>query len=485
MKERFFMFQEKFNSPESEDKSGKTDSVEDELSLFGGGSGTEAPHTKQPRRITLTTFICSSVALVLAAVMLTYTLCNSAYQQKIAEIRAENAAQSVTGYSELDILAQIFAAYSFEDLDEEEIRTQVLKAYVRATGDKYAEYYTNEEYAKLLSQMAGDSQGIGINIINSSVIFNGSEYKSFKVINVVKDSPAEEFGLKVGDHIIAVGTKSENTTLNALGYDKALAELQGEKETTAEFLYIRQGKETVDEASILRKEFTATSVISQKADDDVGRGIGVVKITNFDLTTPSQLIKAIEDLKEAGCSKFVFDVRHNPGGELSSIVAVLSLFLEEGDTIISVKDKNGNGETTVVAPVEYLEGKGCSVMAEDIGRYKDLDMVVLCNENTASAAELFVANFRDHSLGEIVGTKTYGKGSMQTYINLALFGIDGVLKITNKMYYPPNGESYDGVGIEPTYVVEISEEAAKENTYDIMGTAKDNQLVAAVNKYFK
>ena len=112
-------------------------------------------------------------------------------------------------------------------------------------------------------------------------------------------------------------------------------------------------------------------------------------------------------------------------------------------------------------------------------------MVVLCNENTASAAELFVANFRDHSLGEIVGTKTYGKGSMQTYINLALFGIDGVLKITNKMYYPPNGESYDGVGIEPTYVVEISEEAAKENIYDIMGTAKDNQLVAAVNKYFK
>lgn len=446
--------------------------------------GTEKTCAKKPKRVALSTFVCVCVSCVLAAVMLTYALCSSLYQKKLADARLENITVGTASgsYDELELLKQIFLAYSFEELDEETIKTQVLKAYVAATGDRYAEYYTDEEYKAITAEMAGDSQGIGINIINSEVEVGGATYKALKIINVIKDSPAEKAGLKFGDFIIAVGSleKNDYETLNELGYDMGLKRLQGTKGTVAEFVVCRDGKNI--DFSITRDEFTTSSVMSRVVDSGVSSNTGVIKIIQFDLTTPSQLKEAVEALKAQGCDKFVFDLRSNPGGELSSIVATLSFFLEEGDTVISVKDKAGNETVTNVAPVTSTSG--CSVAAEDIGIYKDLNMVVLCNGNTASAAELFVANVRDHGLGTIVGTKTYGKGSVQSYMNLSYFGYSGVLKLTRYMYYPPNGESYDGIGIVPHVSVELSDEASGKNVYDIMGTATDNQLVEAV-KHFK
>ncbi len=476
---------EKQNKEEPTEENVETHISSDDSALFGASDGTPP---KTPKKVTLTAFVCTCVALVLAAVMLTYTLCNSAYQARLADIRLQAAAGNApTGELsyELEVLARIFETYSFEELDEEQIKTELLKAYVRATGDKYAEYYTNEEYEALTADMEGESQGIGINIINATVDIGGVEYKALKVINVIKDSPAMTAGVRFGDYIIAAGSMQKNNyeTISELGYDMGLKRLQGVKDTVAELVVYREGAaEPYIDFAITRAEFKTSSVMSVKADADVSANTGVIKIVEFDRTTPTQLCDAIEALKAQGCNKFVFDVRYNPGGELSSIVAVLSFFLEEGDTVISVKDNADNETVMKVAPTENQSG--CSVKAEDIGRYKDLDMVVLCNESTASAAELFVANFRDHGLGTIVGTKTYGKGSMQSYIDLAYFGCEGVLKITRNMYFPPNGISYEGVGIEPAYTVAVSEEAKSMNIYDIMGKAADNQLVEAV-KYFK
>lgn len=457
----------------------------DSSALFGTETDDGQGLRRTPRRVSITTLVCTCVALVLSAVMLTYTICSSVYQKRLAEARLENVTYGTTGtYDELELLKALFEAYSFEELDEEAIRTYILKAYVAATGDKYAEYYTDEEYRALTAEMAGESQGIGINIINSTVDVNGVEYKALKVINVNKDSPAEKSGMLFGDYIIAVGSmKNDNyTTISELGYDMGLKQLQGVKDTVAEFVVYRGGaEEPFIDFSIMRDEFTTTSVMYRIADAAVREKTGIVKIINFDLTTPGQLRTAVADLQTQGCEKFVFDVRYNPGGDLNSIIACLSLFLDEGDTIISMKDKAGNEKVYTAGVVEGTNG--CDVAAEDIGKYKNLDMVVLCNGSTASAAELFVANFRDHGLGEIVGTTTYGKGSVQNYINLAYFGYSGVLKLTRYMYYPPNGESYDGIGIAPTRTVELSEEASKQSVYDIMGTVADNQLTEAV-KYF-
>ena len=202
-----------------------------------------------------------------------------------------------------------------------------------------------------------------------------------------------------------------------------------------------------------------------------------------DITTPVAVKDAVSSLQSKGCTKFVFDVRDNYGGSLKSVGAVLSYFLNEGDTIIKTVDKNGTEEITTVKPVTYVGNDApCSVSAEDIGIYRDLDLVVLCNENTASAAELFTAAIRDYDLGNIVGSKTYGKGSAQSYFALR-GGLSGVVKLTTAMYYPPCGVSYEGIGITPDVEIALSSEAKEYNAYDLPDEL-DNQLLEAV-KHFK
>ena len=149
------------------------------------------------------------------------------------------------------------------------------------------------------------------------------------------------------------------------------------------------------------------------------------------------------------------------------------------------EDKNGTKETIYVEPVTYntKDYQGCNVTAEDIGKYKGLDIVVLCNESTASAAELFTAAMRDYDLADIVGVKTYGKGSMQSIISLSQFGYAGGLKLTTKMYYPPSGEGYDGIGIIPDVEVALDEALLDKNIYEIKDD-EDNQLRVAL-EYFK
>ena len=488
--------------PAAEDN-GSADELRREVleSLKSSDNGVSEPtwepeqtKCRKERKVSLGTFICSYIAIVLATVMLTYTVCSAMYRIKLAKYKQDEAqnGQSSWGdnFGELDVLSTIFKAYTFIDLNDKEIKEQLLKAYVYATGDKYAAFYTYDEYADIMADMAGESQGIGVNIIESKVISGGYEYLVIKVINVMKDSPAHKAGVKVGDCIVAIGTEEENVTVSSVGYDKALSMLLGEKGTTAEFVVLRPSGEeyTTEYFSIVRDEFVQSSVMSTVVDaavDPTGK-TGIIKITGFDRTTPDQFESAVESLKASGCQKFVFDVRFNPGGALSSIVAVLSFFLDEGETIISTVDNKGNSVVTKVGVVtpDKDDKLTCPVYAEDIGKYKDLDVVVLCNESTASAAELFVANFRDHKIGKIVGTTTYGKGSVQRYLNLGYYGVAGVLKLTVQKYFPPCGEGYDGIGIAPDVTVEVSEEALKYNIYDIFGKAQDNQLVEAI-KHFK
>ena len=190
----------------------------------------------------------------------------------------------------------------------------------------------------------------------------------------------------------------------------------------------------------------------------------------------------VDELKGKGCTKFVFDVRNNPGGDLESIKAVLSFFLAEKDLIVSTKDKNGAEEFDYVQVVKHQDKAyaGCDVTKEDIGKYANLPFTVLTNGNTASAAELFTATVRDYKLGTIIGQTTYGKGCMQSIFSLKYYGVEGGLKLTTKMYFPASGQGYHGVGITPDISVELSPEAQEYNLY-VLPEALDNQLQAAID----
>lgn len=453
---------------------------------------------KIPKHISLSAFLLSSVSLVLVAVMLTLTLCNGFYRQKLAELRHEtvlggNVSVPVRNADDsLALFAALFDYYAISaenEINGQAVIDAALKEYVRQTGDPYAAYYTAEEFAALQKDSVGQTQGIGVSIIESTVSVNGTEFTAIKIINVMKNSPAMEAGVKVNDRIVYVGGGEDRRAVSTLGYDPAVKALQGTAGTTAEFTVWREdGNGGYEEKafSILRREFTGWSVSAHVCTVEGYENVGIVKIMQFDLTTPPQFCEAMDSLLTQGCTKFVFDVRYNPGGDLASIKAVLSYLLQEGDTIIRTRDKSEIEEKAVVGVIqEYPAGSAyasCNVSKEDIGKYRGYELAVLCNGNTASAAELFTAALRDYELATVVGTTTYGKGSMQTIHNLAPFGCQGALKMTTALYFPPLGESYDGIGITPHVTVALSEEASKINIYEIKDS-EDNQLTEALKQF--
>ncbi len=441
---------------------------------------------KSPKKISLSAFVFSAIALALAAVMLTYVCCNSVYKRRLAEAKLENISYgSFSEFDELELLSLIFEHYSYYGIDEEEMVDAVLKAYVKATGDRYAEYYTEEEYKAMRADAAGENVGIGINIVKNTAPINGGTYDVIEVISVSPESPAFEAGLKTGDLIVWVGIGEDRRLVDELNYNTALGMLRGDAGTVAEFTILRPDKNNTYEEiefSVERRKVESASVYYSVSEAD--RSIGIVKIDSFDLTVPKQFSAAMDELILGGCEKFVFDVRYNPGGDLESIRAVLSYFLSEGDRLISTVDNAGNEQIDYVEPITHSSEaySVCDISAEDIGKYARFKgkIAVLCNESTASAAELFTAAMRDYELAVTVGAKTYGKGSMQNTIDLSYFGYTGALKLTTKMYFPPCGEGYDGIGITPDIAVTQSEEAKGYNHY-VLPQSLDDQLKAAID----
>ena len=451
----------------------------------------EQKTAKRRGKISVPAFVLSLVAAMLAAVMVTWTFSYSLYRKSLNDAMLDRPVNNIivdrADVEELAdniaLLKAFFDYYYYYDADEEAQFDAVLKAYTEASGDTYAVYYNQEEFDALWEEAEGKSEGIGVNVINTTLTVEGYEYKVFKIINVVNGGPAEEAGLRIGDYIFFVCVEEgEYVTVDSLGYDPALVKLKGAAGTEARFTVLRDNSggsyEEID-FTVTRRAVTTTSVMSHVCATDPS--VGIVKITGFDMTTPTQFTQAVDEFVANGITKIVFDLRYNPGGDLASIVAVLSRFVDRGDTIISASDNTGYTEYITAEVINEYEGAyaSCNVSKKDIGKYKDLSVAVICNEYTASAGELFVANFRDHGIGKIIGTTTYGKGSMQSIVDLGEYGFEGGLRFTTRLYFPPNGESYDGIGIVPDIVVELDEALYDKNVYEITD-AEDNQLQAAI-----
>lgn len=440
----------------------------------------------------LTAVVCLVAAL---SILFTYTFTSASkrryYSDKLAaqEEKIDQLSGQTSGnFEDLELIAEIFERYAYYagDVSEEELLTAVLKAYAEATGDDYAEYYTEAEYAEIVSQNAGDLVGIGVSVIQTTVEVNSVTQPVYQIIAIYPGSSAEGTSLKVGDYIYAVETEDERKTVADLGYTKFLAAFKGESGTTVSFSVFRTSGDTVEsiDFSILRAAFESTSVSAKLAENDPKTAI--VQITNFDLTTPTQFKATVNACLENGVEHFVFDVRNNPGGDLQSIKAVLSYFLQENDLILSAIDRNGRVARSYVAAPTTLTGDyaSCNVTKEEIGMYAHLDMVVLCNQNTASAAEVFTATLRDYGLAKIVGDTTFGKGIMQTFLPLSSFGsqYSGYLKFTNYAYVTKCGVTYHDIGIVPEVEVALSAEALQYNFY-VLPQALDNQLQTALAQF--
>ena len=338
-------------------------------------------------------------------------------------------------------------AYANE-IDEDQLLYYVMNGYVVGAGDKYGEYYTADDFESITQESEGETVGIGVYVNYSQ------EYNASKILSVMQDSPAHQAGIKAGDVVI----KIEGESVSDLGYYVALDRVKGESGTSVTLTLIRDGKEIT--VSAVRKKVETETVFYHQYELD--KSVGVIRILEFNNAVPEQFKKAVEDLKSKGVTSLVFDVRSNPGGTLTSVIEVLDYLLPEGD-LAYVTDASGKILRTHKSDANYLKGID--------------SMAVLVNDNTASAAELFACALRDYDKAILVGTKTYGKGSMQTIYMLP----DGTgLRLTTNKYNPPKSGNYDGIGLEPDITVELSDALSGKSSFEYTDS-EDNQLMEAVS----
>ncbi len=354
-----------------------------------------------------------------------------------------NVADKVEQFSKLYEIDRLVKEDYVGEIDENQLNDMILKGYVAGIGDKYAYYYTADEYEEYLEKQSGSSGGMGI------VVVPVENSGALKIVQVYEDSPAEKAGLKKNDIIISNGQKE----LAELKYEESVALLQGEEGSVAEIRILRSGKEI--DFSVKRDTFDVKTVVAENFN-----GTGYIKIRQFIKNkTFSEFKSAYNELISQNITSLVFDVRDNGGGELGSICDVLDFILPEGP-IVRYESTDGLYQQ-VDSDEKCISGT---------------ETVVLINESTYSAAELFAAALKDYQVAVIIGKTTYGKGMMQYTVPLS----DGsALKLSISKFYPPFSDNFEGVGVIPD--IEVDMDYTDISSYYDINYENDTQLKYALD----
>ena len=333
--------------------------------------------------------------------------------------------------------------YFYYTDDETALTEAALKGLAEATGDDYAEYFTAEEYENLQKQNQGSFVGIGI-------LTQMNDEGSVEIIEVYENTPASEAGLQAGDILVEInGVDAEGKDLATF-----LSNLNAQ-DGVENTLLIRRGDELMTFTVIPREVRTPT--VSYRMLTDT---IGYIRVMKFHGECVEETKNAIEQLRNSGMKSLVFDLRDNLGGSLNDALDIADIFLPRDYVITSLRTRSGE-ETVYKTQTGGL----------------DMRMVLLVNGMSASASELVAGAWKDHGAAYLIGTRTYGKGIVQSYFGISETG--GMLKITTEAYYTPSGVCVHGEGIEPNQVVTLSEEGQR---YSIttLPFELDTQLQAAI-----
>lgn len=318
------------------------------------------------------------------------------------------------------MISQLYAG----DVDDTALSDAMYKGLISGLGDKYSTYYTKEEYEAIKTAQEGYYQGIGV-----TVTMDGDK---LQVTGVQDGTPAAEAGIQADDRIV----KIDGQTLEGLSLNDAVGLLKNSENDTV-LLTIERGSETI-ETEVTKEKIEAIVADGKMLDDNVG----YLAISEFTGLTSEQFQKAYQSLQEQGMERLIVDLRGNPGGLVTAVCDTLRQILPEG-IIVYTEDKNGKRE-------EYTCDGDTPI---------SIPLVVLVNENTASAAEIFTGAVKDYGIGTIVGTTTFGKGIVQNTFQLS----DGsVVKLTIAHYYTPLGNDIHKVGITPDVEVELPEDATSD-----------------------
>ena len=377
--------------------------------------------------------LCGALAMLLVAGLVSCGL------------KVNNGNSDITSKTEDKIseLQNLVKKHYMGDVKEKNLEDGIYKGYINGLNDPYSVYYNKKETKELYESTGGEYSGIG------AVMSQNTETGVITLVQIYKDSPAEKAGLKDNDILYKV----EGKEVTGKDLSKVVSKIKGEKGTTVELTVLR-GENAKEVTVTATRDTVQAQTIEYKLMDDK---IGYIRVSEFDTVTYDQYEEALDDLEKQGMTGLVVDLRNNPGGSLSTVCDMLDLMLPKG-LIVYTEDKDGK-KTEMKSDEEHQFTK---------------PLAVLVNGNSASASEIFAGAIKDYQYGTLIGTKTFGKGIVQSVRQLS----DGsAIKLTTAKYYTPKGNYIHEVGIEPDVELEYEYTGDKNADYD---KAYDNQIQKAI-----
>ncbi len=351
-------------------------------------------------------------------------------------------------YDKIDLFGEVIEKIKkdyVDDIDQAEMMDSAINGVLQSL-DPYSAYMSPELFKEMQTDTSGKFGGLGIEI--------GMEAGVVKVISPIDDTPAARAGIKAGDYIVKIG----NEQVQGKSLMEAVKLMRGPVGTSIDLTVRRKGVKKSLEFKIIRKVIEVKSVNSEIIGDK--KNLGYIRLKSFNENSDKQILTSIKKFEKADKIKgYVLDLRNNPGGLLSQAINITDFFLDDGE-IVSTKGRN------ISETRKFFARKGDET--------KGKPLIVLINNGSASASEIFAGALKDHKRAIILGESSYGKGSVQSIIPLRN---GGGMRLTISKYYLPSGKSISEVGVTPDIFIEEIGDDFKINS------SKDNQLNYAIKLF--
>ena len=371
--------------------------------------------------------IYKTIMLIVVTIFLTFTFTTIYMSNKLnlgksdisSLLKVSPSGENVS--KSISYIKAILEKYYLNEINEEELNEGAIKGYVAALNDPYTEYITKEEMEDYTISLMGNFVGIGI------YMGANTQENTIEVLMPIKGSPAEEVGILPGDVITSV----DGIEYTAEDIDIAADKIKGKEGTVVKIVILRNQEMKYFE--ITRRKVVTNPIEAEKLENN----IGYIAISSFDEGCANNFKAKYEELKKQGITALIIDLRNNGGGLVNETLQIADYIVPKGNELLVTIDKEQKEKITKAEE---------NVMI-------DMSIVVLVNENSASASEILAGALKDLDEATIVGKTTFGKGVIQQFLTLK----DGSgLKVTVEEYFTPNRNKINGVGIEPDVIVELS-----------------------------
>ena len=372
--------------------------------------------------------------------------------QSFAETRSQQPLPVDSLRTMAEVYSQVKANY-YQDKTDDEILEGALKGMV-SNLDPHSEYMNLKDYADMQESTKGEFGGLGMEV--------GSEDGFVKVVSPIEDTPAERAGIKSGDYII----KIDDASTRGMSVNDAVKRMRGEPGTKITLTLTRKDAPQPIVVTLTRAVIKVRSV----RHDIIEPGYGYLRISQFQERTVPAMTEALQAMHQTNggpLKGLVIDLRDDPGGLLNGAVGVSAAFLQPDVTVVSTKGRNKKEGMVLKATAEdYITTSGKDPLAGLPAELKTIPMTVLINAGSASASEIVAGALQDHKRAVVVGTQSFGKGSVQTLIPLSG---GSAVKLTTALYYTPNDRSIQAQGIVPDVEVKDKDRAFESREADLVG----------------